>query len=655
MKKQTILSTALTAALFGTVAAAAAASGTGVLPVMKAPAVNTIGQSGAQNSINGFIVTYRDGSTQRSNAAAATASFNSALSRSGVAAARVGATAGTARYVRRLATGSTLFEVKGRVLDRAQVDAVMRSVAADPNVLRVEPDYIRRPIRNVQAPAALALPTAFTPNDPLFAKYHWNYKPADGAPTSAGLANNGGSNVTNGWDLADGNGIVVAVLDTGTTAHPDIDNSLAADGYDFLTKALYSGRATDGRVAGGWDTGDWTTESPWLETCTDADNPPSDSSWHGTNVGSVIGAERTNNSVGMSGIAYNAKVLPVRVLGHCGGPDSDIADAIVWAAGGDVAGVPKNRHPANIINMSLGGPGACSATSTFGAAIKKANDLGAIVVVAAGNSARDAGGYSPASCPGVITVASNGYTSRRAYYSNYGETVEISAPGGGVFANDGNGGSQLNPDGFIWSAMNMGSKTPVPEAELDPATAYGGMAGTSQASPHVAGILALMQGARLEAGMPLLKTDEAVQMLQRTATTFAVAPSSTQPIGPGIVNAGAAVKAAIEPPCTENCGPVATPLALGVQVKNLAGGDLLYSVEAKAGKTLSIITAGGTGDLSLYVSFGKEPSADSAEFRSTRKGNNETVRVSKAKEGTYYVKLSASPAAFKGVTLLALQ
>src|SRR3546814_8381858 len=112
-----------------------------------------------------------------------------------------------------------------------------------------------------------------------------------------------------------------------------------------------------------WDLGDWTTEEPWLSECTNAQNPPDDSSWHGTHVAGTAGAELTNNASGMAGVAYNAKVLPVRVLGHCGGYTSDITDAIIWASGGQVPGVPDNTNVAQVINLSLGGSGACSQRS----------------------------------------------------------------------------------------------------------------------------------------------------------------------------------------------------------------------------------------------------------------------------------------------------
>jgi serine protease len=584
-----------------------------------------------------FIVTYRVGSATRNNKTVIVKNMGTALTRAGLTTKSKPT---TASYLRKLAVGSDLVRTS-RKLDRAQADAFMRQIATDTNVASVVPDRMRHAVRDVKAQAVI------TPNDTYYAKYQWDLKAPDGTATQGGVPNRGGTNVNSAWDLADGTGVVIAVLDTGITAHIDVDTSLADAGYDFITDSFVSGRATDGRVPGGWDTGDWTTEEPWLSECTDASNPPEDSSWHGTHVASTAGAELTNNGAGMAGIAYGAKILPVRVLGHCGGYDSDINDAIIWAAGGHVDGVPDNANPAKVINLSLGGTGACPATDPQALAVAQANALGAVVVVSAGNSNADAAGYSPASCPGVITVASTGITSKRAFYSNYGASVEIAAPGGGVYPNDGSSGTPID-DGFIWQALNAGATVPA-------GATYGGYAGTSQAAPHVSGIVALMQGARIDASLPQLTPTEVLSMLQSTAYAPSVTP--TQPIGAGIVDAAAAVTAAITPPCTEDCGPVATPLTNKVEVKGLSGAaasEKLYSFDAAAGAVLSFMTYGGSGNVSMYVSVGEEPTTTSYDAKSTRAGNSETVRFTAPQAGTYYIKLVGA-ASYSGVTLVARQ
>lgn len=619
-----------------------------------------IGGMSDNQTFNRFIITYRDGTTAKSSRAAVVGNINAAANRAGLnRPARTGSAAASKAlsvgYMRKLATGSDLVRTSRR-LDRVEAQALMAQIAADPAVAHVAPDVMRRAVRDIKAPAALKGPMVFTPSDTYYANYQWDLKAPDGTNTVNGVANRGGTNVNSAWDIADGNGIVIAILDTGLTTHVDVDTSLIDDGYDFITDSFVSGRATDDRAPGGYDLGDWTTEEPWLSQCTSASNPPSDSSWHGTHVASTAGAELTDNAKGMAGIAYNAQVLPVRVLGHCGGYDSDINDAIVWAAGGHVDGVPDNTHPAQVINLSLGGSGACPASDPQAQAVAMANSLGAAVVVSAGNSNADAANYSPASCPGVITVASTGITSKRAFYSNYGATVEIAAPGGGVYPNDGSSGSPVN-DGFIWQALNSGLTTPVPND-----SSYSGYAGTSQAAPHVTGIIALMQGARLDAGMPLMTPTEVLAALQGTAYAPSVTPPASQPIGAGIVDAKAAVDKAIEVPCdpnTEVCGPVATPLVNRVPVSGLsgaAGSEALYSFEAEAGKTLSIMTYGGSGNVSVYVSFDAEPTTGDYDAKSTRRGNSETVRFNRRRvqAGTYYIKLVGA-ASYSGVTLVARQ
>ncbi|MCW5580040.1 MAG: S8 family serine peptidase [Luteimonas sp.] len=631
MKNRNILPCTLAVAVIAAIATTGASAAK--KPKFAMDTSNLSASLGDQQQFSRFVIEYRDGAAQKRNRSAAVADVNRALSRAGLSKARPA----SASHLRKLATGQDLVKLS-RALDRVEADALLRQIAANPNVAAVYPDRLRQ-ITQARAVGEPGVLPAYVPNDPYFTSDQWHMLAPDGTATYDGGPNRGGANVPAAWDLADGSGITIAILDTGITAHPDINTTFADAGYDFISDAFVSGRPTDDRVPGGWDLGDWTIGYPGASSCTQRN-----SSWHGTHVAGTAGAELTDNGVGMAGIAYAANIVPVRVLGHCGGYDTDIADAIVWAAGGTVEGVPANENPAHVINLSLGGSGACPAS--YSSAIAQANALGAVVVVAAGNSNANAANFTPANCPGVITVAANGVTSRRAYYSNYGETIEISAPGGGVYANDGSGGTQIY-DGFVWQARNPSTTTPTPIEDINPATAYGGSAGTSMASPHVAGIVALMQGARLDAEMPLLTPEEVLDILQDTVTPFTVAPSASQPIGPGIVNAAAAVAKAIEPPCEVDCEPDATPLANGVAVTGLSGAtnsEALYSIEVPAGARgpLSITTTGGSGDVTVLVSFDEEPTYADADFRSERPGNNETVRITSPRAGVYYIKLWGS-------------
>jgi len=599
----------------------------------------------ATSSYDRFIVKYRDGTTQRVNAAAATQAVSAALSRAAATSSslRAGKSAApTVSYSRKLGTGADLVRVS-RKLSAAEADALIRQIASDPAVAHVQADVMMQKVRDISAAAAV---TPVVVNDQYYARYQWHFRAPDGTAEKIGsdassYANKGGSNVANAWNLSDGTGVTVAVLDTGITNHPDIDLSLADAGYDFIGDSYVSGRATDGRVSGGWDLGDWTTEDKYLATnggCVDANNPAEDSSWHGTHVSGNV-AELTNNTTGMAGIAYKAKVLPVRVLGHCGGYSSDIADAIVWASGGHVDGVPDNTHVAQVINMSLGGEGKCSDDDVTADAITGAISRGTTVVVAAGNEDDDTANYSPSSCPGVIAVASNGITGKRAFYSNYGSGVTLSAPGGGVYPNDASSGTPVSA-GFSWSAINDGLTVPTTPD-------YGGMAGTSQATPHVTGTVALMLAAVKGASLPTPTPAQIRTLLTSTAHKFPSTPD--KPIGAGIVDAYAAVNKALGND-TGPGEPDVTVLTNGTSVKASGDGSAaVYSIDVPTGaRTLVFTTSGGSGDVSIAVKNG----TGGSETTSAKKGtNNETVTVARPASGTWYLTVT-SPAAYANVNVL---
>ncbi|WP_093138106.1 S8 family peptidase [Pseudoxanthomonas sp. GM95] len=521
----------------------------------------------------------------------------------------------TARRLRTLSIGGEVIQLS-RQISPAEQTTLLTKLRADSTV---ETAYVSH----------RAYAQASDPNDAYWGNYEWTLK--SGA---------GGVNAPAAWDTTKGAGVIVAVLDTGILPlHPDHPVNLL-EGYDFISDAEVSGRATDDRVAGAIDQGDWTTD----EQCTTGWKGQQ-SSWHGTHVAGTI-AEATNNTIGMAGLAPDATILPVRVLGHCGGYEDDIADAIVWASGGHVEGVPDNQNPAEIINMSLGGGGACTERPLYQAAIDAAVANGTLVVVAAGNNAADTKNYSPSSCNNVVTVASTGYSGQMSSsYTNYGTLVDVAAPGGAV--------TEGNPNGYVWQQGYNGTTT-----NTSGGYTYMGMAGTSQATPHVSASAALVQAALIAAGKAPLTPADLETLLKKTARAFPIAPSSSTPIGSGIVDPVAAIQSALSGGDTcdsdsADCETGVTPVENKVNLVNLSGtsgSETVYSFKATAGAALSVITLGGTGNVDVYVSYGKTPSTSVYDAKSARAGNNETVRIATPVAGTYYIKLVGA-SQYAGVTL----
>jgi serine protease len=420
------LSAAVLAGLmsFGTAPAGATTPATG----------NDAGAAAVQNVQPGgqytqFIVKYKAG------AAGATASARA--NAWGKAARNLGI---TPREVRSLATGATLV-TSSKALDAQQAKDFMTGLAASGAVEYVEPDVRMR--------------ASLTPNDPRYGE-QWDFTGTNGM------------RIPGAWNTSTGTGSVVAVIDTGITAHPDLDANILP-GYDFISNST-DARDGNGRDANPQDQGDWYTSGE----C--GDSSSSNSSWHGTHVAGTVAAV-TGNATGVAGVAPNAKVVPVRVLGKCGGMLSDIADAIIWASGGTVSGIPANANPAKVINMSLGGGGTCA--STYQNAITSAVNRGTTVVVAAGNEGTNASSSQPANCSNVVTVAASNNSGGLSYYSNYGAVVDVTAPGGDT----------RQSGGGILSTLNSGTTTPS-------TASYAWYQGTSMATPHVAGLVALMTSAK---------------------------------------------------------------------------------------------------------------------------------------------------------------
>nr|WP_202510165.1 S8 family serine peptidase [Streptomyces sp. SID5643] len=510
------------------------------------PAAQTEAAPGVQ--AERLIVGYKSGASEAKSNKAAAAD----------AASKADKTGEDVDFQRRLGTGAALVEL-GSDPTRASVSDVVAAYQADPQVAYVVPDRLNKP-------------TAVTPNDTEYSK-QWDL-----------FESTAGMNVPAAWDTTTGSGVTVAVIDTGYVAHSDLAANIVG-GYDFISDTAVSvdGNGRDSNPA---DPGDWYNDNECGQGI-----PASTSSWHGTHVAGTIAAA-TNNGKGVAGIAYGAKISPVRVLGKCGGYDSDIIDAITWASGGTVSGVPANTNVAKVINMSLGGGGACSSATQ--SAINGAVNRGTSVVVAAGNENTNASSSSPANCNNVITVAATNRAGSRASYSNYGTVVDISAPGGETRTSTANG---------ILSTLNSGSRTPSSEN-------YAFYQGTSMATPHVAGLAALMKSANsaltpaqiesaIKANARALpgtcsggcgagladaaKTVQAVKGGTSTGTTF----SSTTAVA--IPDNGAAIESPIS--VTGRSGNAPSALQVGVDITHTYRGDLVIDLVAPDGSAYRLKAA----------------------------------------------------------------
>lgn len=385
----------------------------------------------------------------------------SGTSSSDVAAATASALGATADVTGTASLAPSMSTVAfDRVVDGDAAAAVAARVERRADVVWAVPDRLRR---------ASAVSPVST-DDPLFSQQRnlWDRSSSvrGGFSTKAPAL----------WQATRGvRSTVVAVIDTGILAHPDLAGRTVA-GYDFVGSAT-RGRDGNGRDADPTDVGDWNTS----RQCGGAG--ATTSSWHGTFVAGQVAAT-ADNRTGITGVAPGVVVQPVRALGRCGGWDSDLLDSIRWASGGTVRGAPVNATPAAIVNLSLGGLAAnarerratCRAYDAVAAAGRA---RGSIFIAAAGNEGADADLAVPASCGQYISVGAVGRKGFSASYSNIGPTVDLAAPGGDTAV----GG----PSDSIVSLGNAGRRRAG-------ANRYVRYEGTSMAAPQVAGAAALLHG-----------------------------------------------------------------------------------------------------------------------------------------------------------------
>jgi serine protease len=360
-------------------------------------------------------------------------------------------------------------------------DAVQQALARNPHVEYAEPNFVAT--------------TSLVPNDPFYSN-QWNFQ----------NPHLGGINVESAWNISTGSGVVVAVLDTGVAyadhqdssgtyyAAPDLKGTRFVPGYDFINNDPYA----------------------------------NDDHSHGTHVAGTI-AQTTNNSRGVAGIAFDAAVMPVKVLNRDGsGSHSAIANGIKWAA----------DQGAHVINLSLG---ATSGSNTLRDAVKYAYGKGATIVAAAGNSGVNGVNYPAAYDAYVIAVSATRYDGRLAPYSNYGSSIDVAAPGGDMNV-DQNGDGYA--DGILQNTFN-------PSTKNTSQFGYYFFQGTSMASAHVSGVAAQIVS-QLRATNGSAHPDQVRQILQSTARDMGPAGVDVY-YGHGIIHAGAALQSIVP----TNSAPIA--------------------------------------------------------------------------------------------------
>jgi serine protease len=432
--------------------------------------------------------------------------------------------------VRHIVSGLHLMLVR----PHTSVESVAQTLArlrADSRVEYAEPDQRRYP----QA----------SPDDTLFGA-QWYLENGEPAAIDAVSA----------WNITTGSpGLVIADLDTGVRFdHPDLRGASAnrlLPGYNMISNAQIANNGY-GRGPDASDPGDWVSESD-LKSPVFAGCQMSNSSWHGTRTAGILGAI-TNNAAGIAGITWEGWIEPVRVLGKCGGYDSDIIAAMAWAAGNAVEGVPDNPYPARILNMSLGAPGNCPAS--YQEIVDELSAQGVLVVASAGNEGGPVD--APANCAGVAGIAGVRQIGTKVGYSSLGPEVALAAPAGNC-VNTGAGQPCLFS---IETTTNSGTTVPATNTYTDE---FHFNVGTSFSAPIVAGIAGLMLAvngnltagqliARLQegastpfpvsadAGVPSCHVPTSASDLQTSECSC-----TTDTCGAGLANANGAVLAALRP------------------------------------------------------------------------------------------------------------
>src|SRR5437016_2838962 len=400
---------------------------------------------------------------------------------------------------------------------------------------------------------------ATAPNDPLFSE-QWYLQQSSATTPSAVDAVTAWDTTTGGIGTTGTTGIVIADLDTGVRfEHPDLQwagsGGRLLPGYTFISDTFVANDG-DAQDADASDPGDWVIQADLSKPECSA-GTAANSSWHGTRVSGILGAV-SNNGVGIAGMTWSAWLLPVRVLGKCGGTDLDIIAGMLWAAGIPVSGAPNNPYPARIENMSLGAPGSC--LQIYIDTISQLAAKGVLVVVSAGNEGGPVA--SPANCPGAAGVAGLRHAGTKVGYSSLGPEVAVSSPAGNCVNTA--GGPCLYP---ITTTFNQGTTTPGASDYTDQVNTTN--LGTSFSEPIVSGIDGIMHPvngnlnstqliARLKEGsLPFPQTSTSVPTPPMChvptggpndlQTSECICTLDGQTCGAGMANASGALNAALRP------------------------------------------------------------------------------------------------------------
>lgn len=467
----------------------------------------------------------------------------------------------------------------------AEVEKIADKLAQEPSVMYAEPDRRKYPQR--------------VPSDQNFSRQWYLFEPV------------GGINAPGAWDVTTGSpSIVVAVIDTGVILeNPDLQGRLLP-GYDFIGSddgssmdrsagdfgtVFATANDRDGRDPDASDPGDWVDANDKAGFFNNTDHPDcriDDSDWHGIHVTGIIAAS-ANNNFGIAGVDWNANILPVRVLGKCGGYTSDIMDGARWAAGITVLGANNqpvtNPTPAQVLNLSLGGPSSgCSQFEQN--AINEIIATGRVkaIVTSAGNEGEDASKNSPGNCNGVINVGATDRNGNRPGYSDFGAFITVSAPGGFIgppssIETGENGILSLfncGTTGAIVVAANCPDPTDITRSGSPHILAF--FSGTSAAAPQVSGTVSLMLSVN-----PTLSAADVRDILITGARAFPAGSNCTaSQCGAGILNANAAVRLAAARPGGSAASPPSTGGGGGG-----GGGCTMGSGPADAGLPLLMLMA----------------------------------------------------------------